>query len=347
MKVLILKPSSLGDVIHALPVLRLLKLAHPRSEVHWWINRSLMPLLEADPGIDRLHPFDREGWLGAGPWVSSALTLRELRAERFDWVIDLQGLLRSAVVAWLARGATTLGLDDHREGARAFYDITLTRPNDSTHAVDFNLTVCRVLGIPVHFDFEWIPERPRVASAVRERMPAGASSWVALQPGARWDTKRWPCQSFIELVRLMLERTPGVRFAIMGSADEEALAQTIADSAPESCVNLAGRTSLPEMVEWIRACSVMVTNDTGPMHIAAALGVPSISLFGPTDPSRTGPYGQVDRVLRRPPACAPCFSARCQNVQPLLCLHSITPAEVSEAALAVLASHRGLSNDPA
>ena len=163
MKVLILKPSSLGDVVQALPVLRLLKQHLPHSQIHWWLESGLVPLLEGDPDLAGIIPFERRRWSSPWHWDEAWRSLRRIRAEGFDWVIDLQSLARSGLVAWLANGQRTVGLDDPREGARAFYDIIVPRPSYNTHAVDWYLGVLPPLGVPVHNRFEWLPERPAAA----------------------------------------------------------------------------------------------------------------------------------------------------------------------------------------
>jgi lipopolysaccharide heptosyltransferase II len=155
------------------------------------------------------------------------------------------------------------------------------------------------------------------------------SRWIALQPGARWLNKRWPVEHFSELVRQLGKTFPAARFAIIGGKDDELLGDIISGADPVRCLNLCGRTSLLEMVEWLRRCEVLVTNDTGPMHVAAALGKPVIALFGPTEPRRTGPYGQLQNVLRLDLPCAPCLKSVChvQNMEE--CLRAISPATVA------------------
>ena len=321
MKVLILKPSSLGDVVQALPVLRLLKQHLPHSQIHWWLESGLVPLLEGDPDLAGIIPFERRRWSSPWHWDEAWRSLRRIRAEGFDWVIDLQSLARSGLVAWLANGQRTVG-------ARAFYDIIVPRPSYNTHAVDWYLGVLPPLGVPVHNRFEWLPERPAAARAIRERWPADGARWIALQPGARWLNKRWPVEHFAAVTRGMLARHPDLRLAILGGASDRALGQEIARVDQARCVDLTGQTSLLETVEWIRRCQVMVTNDTGPMHVAAALSRPVIGLFGPTDPRRTGPYGQVGPALRAELECAPCMKSSCAYAQPLECLRAISPARV-------------------
>ena len=141
LKILILKPSSLGDVVQALPVLRLLKRHLPASEIHWWIDSGLAPLLEGDPDLTGVVRFERKRWASLPHWPEMLRSIAGMRAQKFDWVIDLQGLARSGAFAWLANGQLLAGLDEAREGARGFYDIIVPRASFHTHAVDWYLAV--------------------------------------------------------------------------------------------------------------------------------------------------------------------------------------------------------------
>lgn len=324
MKILVLKPSSLGDVVQALPVARLLKRHFSSAEIHWWLNREFVPLLEHDPDISRVIPFDRKRWGSPLGWPGAFTSIRELRRERYDWVIDLQGLARSGLVAWLAQGGLTIGLDDPREGAPALYDLTVPRASFDTHAVDWYLTVLRHLGVPVNRDFEWLPRNEEAATVIDSFWPIAGERWIALQPGARWLNKRWPVAHFTALANRLLTHDPSLRIAVLGGNDDRVLGAEIAARNGARCLDLTGQLSLPGMVEWLRRSAVLVTNDTGPMHVAVALGRPVVALFGPTEPSRTGPYGQLAHVLRFDLPCAPCMKSVCTHAEPLACLTSLS-----------------------
>ncbi len=332
MKILILKPSSLGDVVQALPVLRLIKLKYPESEVYWWIDSHLAPLLEGDPDLAGLVHFHRRRWAAPRHWPEIARTVRWLRRQQFDVVIDLQSLMRTGVFAWLANSKLAIGLDEAREGARGFYDVIVNRPSRLTHAVDWYLGVPPVLGAPVHWNFDWIPSRTAAAESIRAKWQADQSRWIVLQPGARWMNKRWPAEHFAELVRLVAIEYPEHRFAVLGGKDDGPLGEIIARAGGNRCLDLTGKLSLSEMIEWIRLCDLMVTNDTGPMHVAAALGKKVVALFGPTEPRRTGPYGQWEHVLQLNLPCVPCMKSRCHFEKPLECLRALPPS----AALAAV-----------
>jgi lipopolysaccharide heptosyltransferase II len=202
--------------------------------------------------------------------------------------------------------------------------------------VDWYLSVLPQLGVPVHKNFQWLPERPKIAAEVKtlfnSKFKIQNSKLILLQPGARWSNKRWPVENFAELVRLLSKKFPDAQFAILGSDEDKPLGAIIFHAAPEKFLNLCGQTSLPEMIEWIRLCDLMITNDTGPMHAAAALGKPLVALFGPTAPRRTGPYGQLENVLRIELPCEPCLKSYCTWKNPNECLTAISPATVFERA---------------
>jgi heptosyltransferase-1 len=336
LKILILKPSSLGDIIQALPVLRLLKDHLPSSRIYWWIESGLAPLLENDPDLTGLVRFERDRWASPLNWRGMWRSIQWMRSQHFDWVIDLQSLARSAFFAWLANGKFTIGLDDPREGARGFYDITVRRNSFHTHAVDWYLDVLRWLQIPVHFQFEWIKPKPDAAAAIGKKWPANGARWVAVQPGARWPTKKWPAENYARALTQLAAQYSDLHFVVLGAPADKELGQRLAATNPSRCLDLTGRTSLPELIEWIRRCDLLLTNDTGPMHMAAALGTPLVAVFGPTEPKRTGPYRQLQNVLQKQLPCAPCLKSHCRNPIPLECLHAVTPDQLIASARRLL-----------
>ncbi len=337
MKILILKPSSLGDVVQALPVLRLLKQHYPASEIYWWIETGNAPLLEGDPDLAGIFRFDRRRWGTPRDWAIHWNSVRRMREKHFDLVIDLQALARSGVVGWLANGNCFAGLHDAREVAHGYYDLSVPRPSPQTHAVDWYLAILKALGVPVHFNFEWMPKRAEIARDVEALWSFHGRPAIALLPGARWENKRWPARHFQELVAQLRARHPELCFAILGGKSDSSLAEIISSAAPEAIMDLTGRTSLSQMVEVLRQCRVVVTNDTGPMHVAAALRKPVVGIFGPTNPARTGPYGQIDRALqRRELPCVPCLKASCSYREPLACLTGISAQQVADEVSARL-----------
>lgn len=327
LKVLILKPSSLGDVIHALPVARLLRLQYPDCEIHWWLGKDLLPLLADDPDISRLIPFNRRRWWSPNCPTGLWQTVNAARKERYDLVIDLQGLMRSALFAWLARGAYTVGVLDRREGGSALYDLAVERPGQNVHAVDWYLAVAKAIGLDPSRAIDWLPENRAVATEVRRKWRVDGARWVVLCPGARWENKMWPLNSFVELSRKLLQEHADLKLVVIGGREDMGRGRVLHSAEPDQVLDLTGCTSLTEMVEWIRLAEVTVTNDTGPMHVAAAMKKPVVAIFGPTAPERTGPYGQIDRVLRASLPCVPCLQRRCHFEEALACLHRIKPEQ--------------------
>src|SRR4051812_27445861 len=153
----------------ALPVLRLLKLHYPESEIHWWIDSGLAPLLEGDPDLAGIVRFERKRWAWPEHWPEMLRSVRWMREQSFDLVIDLQCLLRSGLFAWLANGKLLVGLDESREGARGFYDVAVRRNPQNPHAVDWYLAALKALEVPIHWNFNWLPERTAVSSEVKRK----------------------------------------------------------------------------------------------------------------------------------------------------------------------------------
>lgn len=320
-------------MVQALPVLRLLKLHLPDSEIFWWVDSNLAPLLENDPDLAGVIRFERRGWAAPQNWLNLCRQIQWARAQSFDWVIDLQCLARSGAFAWLANGKFLIGLDEPREGARGFYDVVVSRRSFQTHAVDWYLDVLRVLNVPAHWNFKWLPERPQVLAGLKEKWQTNPSRWIVLQPGARWPNKRWPIEYYAELTRRMAAALHDFRFVILGVDADHDLGAVIAQVDSQRVLDLTGRISLPEMVEWIRLSELMISNDTGPMHVAAALRKPVLAVFGPTEPLRTGPYGQLEHVVQTKLTCVPCMKSYCTNSRPLECLRAISPDRICAAAM--------------
>lgn len=327
-------------MVQALPVLRLLKQHWPQSEIHWWIDSRLAPLLEGDPDLAGVVRFERERWTSPRHWPEVWRSVRWMRAQAFDLVIDLQCLARSGAFAWLARGELLVGLDEPREGARGYYDLIVRRASFHTHAVDWYLAVLETLRVPVHWNFAWLPERPEVAAEVKRKWQTDSSRWVVVQPGARWLNKRWPAEHFAEVIRRLAQSHPDLRFAVLGGETDRELGAIVARSDSQRCLDLTGRISLPEMAEWIRSSALMVSNDTGPMHVAAALRRPLVAVFGPTEPRRTGPYGALASVVQLGLPCIPCLKSRCRYFQPLECLRAISPEMIVARAEQALGLQR-------
>ncbi len=325
-RLLVVKMSSLGDVLHALPTIHAFKAAGVGA-VDWVVQPEYADLARACPDIERVIEFPRRA-----ARVVFFPFIRELRRERYDLIVDLQGLLKSALVARLARGARRLGPSFHREGTRLLYSAVAGPRRRERHAVEECLDAVRALGWPE-------PEGPPVFPLRVPPYPGenGPRPRVAFCPRSRWPTKNWPVENFIALGRQLLQSVGGELHLFGGPADAAEGARIAAELAGAGRVeNHCGRTSLIELAAWLSGMDLAVTVDSGPMHLAAALGVPVLALFGPTDPTRTGPVGAANRVLCFDKlTCVPCFSAQCARGD-LACLRNVFPSAVAEAALEML-----------
>ncbi len=326
MRILIVKLSSLGDLFHALPTVHNLK-EGLGAQVDWVVTEAYVDLVRHFTDVDHVIPFPRRDTLSRlRPF------LRELRRHRYDMVIDLQGLLKSAMVARLARTRRRIGPSFNREGSRRLYTEIAGPRNKDRHAVDENLDVIDHLGLartPVRFPVVF-PKR--LYDEPRPR--------IALCPASRWPSKNWPADRFQAVARDLQERHQASIFLI-GDRGDRPLCDTIAAGLPGCVVNLAGRTSLAEMGGLLQGMDVLVSNDSGPSHIAAALGVPCVVVFGPTNPDRTGPYGPQHRIAKTNLPCRPCYSRVCRQPD-TPCINGVQSYHVRELVDDILAGPRAV-----
>ena len=319
-RVLVVKLSSLGDLFHALPAVHCLK-AGLQATIDWVVHPQYRELVACFTDVDRVIPLARGIW-------SSALAgdVRALRAQPYDLIVDLQGILKSALVARLARGSQRIGPSFHREGARLFYQTIAGPRNKDRHAVEENLDVVRHLGLPV------LP--PVFPVEFPMQLVGEPEPRVALIPFSRWPSKNWPVASFVQTGRDLQEQVNASIFLIGGAAEAAACAEM--EKEFKGCViNLAGKLSLPQLGGVLQAMRLVIANDSGPMHMAASLGTPVLAVFGPTDKKRTGPYGEGHRVAAGNLCCQPCFAKRCR-FQDGACLRTVTPEGVTTLALEML-----------
>ncbi|MFA4945881.1 MAG: lipopolysaccharide heptosyltransferase I [Lentisphaeria bacterium] len=349
MKILIVKPSSLGDVVHTLPAVALVRRTLPDAELAWLVNEEYAPLVRLCPAVDAVLPFRRRRWAQPAHWGELAAFARDLRRQRFDWILDFQGLLRSGLLAWCAGGSRRVGFRQAREGARWFYTETVSPPPPARHAVERNLALARqALGISAAaagaavFPVLARPAdvRAQVEALLRAAGVAGRSPLLAVAPSARWPSKMWPGESFAALLDGLAERHPGGAALLVGTAAERPVGERILAlrSRPAwPAVNLMGQTGVLELLELLRRCGILVANDSGPIHLAAAAGQPTVAFFGPTDPALTGPYGSRSAVLRGDCPEAPCFKADCRQAE-TRCWGHVTPTQALAAVDGLLAA---------
>jgi heptosyltransferase-1 len=349
LKILLIKPSSLGDVVHALPTAHLLRKSLPEAHISWLLNDTLVGLLKNCPAIHAIIPFHRQRWGRLSRFPEFLQFLHRLQEQKFDIAIDLQGLFRSGVIAKGCRAPRRIGLADAREGSRWFHSETVPIPAGVTHAVDRYRQVIVHLGFDagrIEFPFgESDQDKTEVDAFLREH-GAGQAPLIALCPSARWDNKRWPAVRYGELVRELSRAWKSHRVVLIGDTRDETYLRAVAELSEASPILMAGKLPLSGLIELLRRCALYFGNDTGPTHVAAALGVPTVEIFGPTDPARTGPHasqaGHV-AVVRKSLPCAPCLKPTCANTVPLECLKTIRTEEVLEVAGRLMAAKPGIN----
>jgi heptosyltransferase I len=334
-RILLIKPSSLGDIVHAMPVVAALKDRWPEAQLTWLVKRQWADLVEHIEGVDRIQPMDATlpGWLGQ---------VTALRAERFDLMIDLQGLLRSAAIGWASGVPTRVGFANGREGSPWFYTHRVPVPRVEMHAVDRYLLVAAALGAPSkgmpEFRFKVTDEDLSVVRELLQRRDLSLEKpWVAMNISARWLTKRWPPRAFAAVADQLTKEGLGP-IVVIGSALERAEVGELKTLAQHPIIDLTGDIPLGCLPALLSKAALLITNDSGPMHIAAAAGTPVVALFGPTSPARTGPYGASHIVLTHEVPCRPCFKRVCHHFPAMECLEAIAPCEVTQAARRVLTS---------
>ena len=347
-RILIIKMSAIGDVVHALPFLEVLRRNHPAAQIDWLVEEATVDLIRGHRDIDRIFVSRRNSWprrLSRPATAAAAILdilrfLRDLRRTRYDVAIDLQGLLKSGLWLAAARADRKIGLSGAREGALLFTNETPVPIDYNRHAIDRYLQVADVLGCrPVPWEGA-VPvstsDEEKVA-AILEQEGIDRRPIVAINPMARWESKLWIPERFAALAdRLALHH--GCRIVFTGSRDDRPALEVIGRRMVAPALNLAGRTTLKELSALLSRASVLVCTDTGPMHIANTMKCPVVALFGPTAPWRTGPYGGGNRVVRAAVPCAPCFKKSCDDCR---CMREIGVDEVAEAVLALLSERAG------
>jgi heptosyltransferase I len=336
----------MGDILHALPAITALRQAHPDWTVEWVVEprwRALLAAPEADrrgpamPVADRLHfafPLEWRQSRAVFKTVREVLSLRsELRVARFDAVIDLQGAIRSAAVGRMAGSRRLIGEDVPRErAARWLY--TERVPTRGVHVIEQDLELAgQIAGDDLGFAPPLLPVHPAAEAWCDALLPSDGGAQVALLcPGAGWGAKRWPAERFAAVGQGL--RRLGLQVLVNAGPGEEPLAADIVRQSSGAMIPLAA--SLEQLIALMRRIALCVAGDTGPLHLACALGRPVVGIYGPTDPSRNGPYGTRFRVLRSPQS----RRDHSRRAEPEAGLLTITPEDVLNAAVELLAEDK-------
>jgi lipopolysaccharide heptosyltransferase I len=350
-RVLIIKPSSLGDIIHAAGAVERIAAAAPGIQLTWVANEPYVPFVRGLPGVDEVLSFPRSRFVaGRFPvFLPEAIAwARQLRG--FDVAVDLQGLQRSGLMARLSGAAERFGSRDARELARLHYNRPVEIPIPVRHAIDRldfladaviaqSAVLARARGAEPDVTPPFRLPIPPASAEEAARLLDGAERLVAICPGTRWESKRWPVSRWARLVREMTTELRDVRPVLLGSADERPLAREIlsqADVAGTAPLDLVGKGDLWTTAAIMDRAACVVALDSAQLHLAAAVGTPTVSLFGPTDPLRFAPRGDEHRVLRREElTCLACHKRTCP-LERRACLPDLEVEPVLEAVRDVL-----------
>lgn len=325
--ILIIKMSSLGDVLHVLPSVAALRKRFPKARLTWLVHPQFSGFVPDPPIIDEVIYFDKVKFnkMSLGEkWAYFKEMRALLHSRKFDLVIDMHGLFKSAVLAAISGCDNRIGFCEMWEGS-GLVSRPIRGEHAKGHAIEQYLDVVRYLGCPVDEISFPMPDLQKEWQAVQNKTEAVKEPYAVLVPGARWDTKIWPAEHFAKLADMILR--DGKQVILAGGPEDAPLGAQISKLTP-GATDLTGKTSLRELGALIRHCAVYISADTGPLFIAAAMKKPLVAMYGPTRPDRTGPYGSDNAVvLKAPVACAGCLKRHCRH---WICMRSITPETVFE-----------------
>ena len=339
---LIIKPSSLGDIIHALPTLNALRSVFPHSRISWLVKSEWAEVLEGHPDLSEVIAVDfrfRSWWE----------IIARVRERTFDCVVDLQGLFRSGLIAGLSGSRIRVGFAQGREGSPWFYTHRVQLPESGNkswrlidiHAVDRNLEIAKFFGAFTKAPQFRLPrledDRAVIDQLFAEEGVEPHDRLIAIAPTSRQTIKNWPVERFLE-VAASLAQQENIKIVLIGSPNDHAIGQRFSRVLGPALVDLIGKTRIRQLSLVFDRVRLFIANDSGPIHVAAACRVPVIACFGPTNPQATGPYGTGHvSLVSQTTACRPCGLRKCQNPHYLECLESVSVEEVISQAERILA----------
>lgn len=338
-RILLIKPSSLGDIVHALPVLRGLRVRYPSARIDWLIASPFAALIQGHPDLNHVIIFDRKrfGGILTDRGAASDLWrfLRELRVTRYDLVVDLQGLLRTGLLSAVTGASVRVGFREAREGAWWFYTHRIAASPVNTHAVDRNLRYAQALGFDAATASFDLALNDTDRAGARRLLDANGvfphKPWLAIVPGARWETKTWSKEHFVQLIN-ELHALGACRCVLIGGPDETAICQRIRERCLTAPTDLSGRSDVRTFAALISLADAVLCHDSAALHLAVALNRPLVCLTGPTNPHRTGPYQRLSDVLRLDLPCSPCYFRKLsQCPYNHKCMRDLNPAMVITA----------------
>jgi len=338
MNILIVKLSAIGDVVHTLPALNAIRKHYPDAHIAWLVEDAAYGILEGHKALDRIIVSKRKKWVKGLRTASRLNSIREayrfimeLRDTHYDLVIDFQALLKSAVLIALAKGKQKIGFDkgmEHMEHSYLFLKKRVPPVDMENHALLRGLMLLEALGIAsdeIIFHFPvFDQDRHRMNDLLDGHGVNPLYRIVAINPVAKWETKLWGSKKFACLADKLRQRYDAELVFTGGEEDQETI-QDILSGMKGDAVNLAGETTLKMLAALYEKAKFVVSTDTGPAHVAAAVGTPIVALFGPTAPWRTGPFGEGHEIIRADLECSPCFKRRCETKA---CMEQISVQDV-------------------
>jgi len=367
-RILLIKPSALGDVVHTIPLLVKLRSRYPRARIDWLITPENAEIVRCHPALSNVVLFARRDFAKRGRrWhavVAFLELLQQIRRAKYDLVVDMHGQVRSAFFSLISGARVRIGFDrpikrsltvsaEHdlknvpshgwrgaREGSWVAYTHRIPIPTLDVHAIDRYLWVAPLLGLDddtpdltIYLSSETIRNVERL---LEEHGVPASKPLVVLVPGTIWETKHWTIEGFAGVARQFIRE--GFAVALAGTKRDQQRCQQIAAAAPGAC-NLSGKTTPAELAALIRRAEVAVTNDSGSMHVAASLGRPMVSVFGPTNPVHIGPYERPESVVRVDLPCSPCNYRRLSQCPfDHACMKQVTSEMVVERARKIVAT---------
>ena len=331
MNILIVKLSAIGDVIHTLPSLAALRKLYPDAHITWVVEEAAADLIKNHPYLDEVLVSRRKSWIEdfqsgeiRRPLLEIFSFVKKLRQRSYDLVIDFHGLLKSSLIVLLSAGRRKLGYDSLQELSGLFLNDRI--PEDmNKHAVDRYLDFPRYLGAKTNQAEFVLPgnrDTEVKAQLLLDKYNLENKKFIAINPIAYWETKLWDNEKFARLADLIVAN---LNMNVVFTGSEKEPLEKIISQMSSKALNLGGETSLLELAYLCKKAQLVITTDSGPMHLAAAVGTEVVALFGPTDPDRTGPYGAGHTIIRTELPCSPCFLKNCPTKK---CMQDILPEQV-------------------
>jgi len=336
MRILIVRLSSVGDLVHTLPVLVALRSHFPDATIDWLVETRFRDVLASNPELDELVEVDTLGWrkrlFSPATWKEIAASTRAIRRRNYDVVLDLQGTIKSSVAARLAKSDRHIGFSRSALKERAaalLYSEHVSVNGEPHHVIDRHLRLLSALDIETkERAFPLVVQNEMEEESERSLASLALTEYVILNPGGAWVTKRWAPEKFGALAAAIAKEWKLPTLVVWGPGEAE-LAQRIVDTS-EGSAQLAPATGIRGLIPYIRRARLFVSGDTGPMHLASAVGVPVVGIFGPTDPAKNGPFGPNDAVVWKEVDCGPCYKRRCPGFDNV-CMTSIEIEDVLPA----------------